>query len=66
MTVPKAPMNQKNQTVPRENHVWLTWQIAPMQPESVTHLVQGPANRQFRGGISGADPRHIGATLRID
>jgi hypothetical protein len=65
MAMPEASMNQKNQSMARENYVWLARKIVAMKPESVTHAVKGPSNDQLGSGIPGADPRHVGAALRI-
>jgi hypothetical protein len=63
MQMPKAAMNENHFRLRSENHIWATRQILPVQPVSVPHPVNQPANQKFWLCILRPNQAHSDATL---
>jgi hypothetical protein len=58
MVVPKTPMHENGQPVPRQDNVRPPRQVPLLKPEPQAEAVQGPADRHFGFGVFAADGTH--------
>jgi hypothetical protein len=56
--VPETAVHEDRDTVSRKDDVWRSWQIAPVQPETVAHGEQSASHDHFRFGIFASNPGH--------
>jgi hypothetical protein len=45
--MPEAAVNKDNESMLRQHDVWLSGQIASMQPKSKSHRMERPPNNQL-------------------
>lgn len=60
--MPKAPVHLDDFSKPRKHEVRPSWQVAPVEPESVPGRMNKPADEYLGLGVLRPDPAHVGAT----
>lgn len=65
MPVPKAPVHEDNQVVPRKSNVWASRKVAAMKPETIAEAMKRSTYGQLRRGVAPANARHHRAALRV-
>jgi hypothetical protein len=58
MLMPEAAVHEDNESVLRQNDVWLSGQITSMQPKSKSHRMERPSSGQLWLRSLGSDARH--------
>jgi len=61
--MPKAAVNENSLPQSREDEVWTTRQVAPMQTESAPNLVDNAPNCKLWPRIGPANPGHVETSL---
>jgi len=59
MAMPEATMNKDCNATTYKDDVRITWQIASMNPKSVTHSVKRRSNSYLRQSIFATDAAHV-------